>query len=603
MKRTLFILSLLATLLLGGCHEEIQQRINDLRQDLASYEQQASQLNENIASLSELISALDKNDHILSIRPFDFTVRTGYQIIFLSGNSIFVYNGTDGVSPIVGVRYNDNYEDYYWTIQMGESGTPTWMTDSYGQRVRATGSVPQLKIEEGLWWYSFDGSSWNKCPWGSPQVASGTAVFSSVDTSDPYYVTFTLANGTRFQLPTQKAFDELNAQCKTINETMKSYSQIISEVDSSIYVKSVTEYEEAGETGYKITLETGEVLTVRNGYNNRDSVLLSAKAYTDGKYYWVYRSHSSEDYQWLLYQGKMICVTMEDVTPYIGITDSLGVLYFTITVAGSATEMMRDADGKAVRATGRIVLDFFTAVTFSDKSKLVLTLGDGTEVELPRTRDYIPSATTSIRSDYLESDTHYTFQILLFLTDTLEMDTPLPNYAAYCEASGVNVEAIAFDDGYAESTYNVSFSSSAVTGGYRYSMILDIPFHTGPAASWNTALKSRIAIFITWQNKSIMKVVEFRRAILPSSITLDKTELNLTVGDPAVQLNATVLPSTATDKGIVWSSDHPEIATVDPETGLVTAVAEGTNCTITARSNRKSHVFATCTVNVSPAAP
>ena len=596
MKRTLFILSLLATLLLGGCHEDIQQRINDLRSDLSSLEQQASYLNEDIASLSELISALEKNDHILSIRPFDFQVRSGYQVIFLSGNSIFVYNGTDGISPIVGVRYNDTFEDYYWTLQMGESGTPTWMTDSYGLRVRATGSVPQLKIEEGLWWYSFDGSSWNKCPWGSPQGASGTAVFSSVDTSDPYYVTFTLANGTRFQLPTQKAFDELDAQCKKLNETMKSYSQIINDIDSSIFVKSVAEYEESGETGYKITLETGQVLTIRNGYDNRDSVLLSAKAYTDGKYYWVYRSHSSEEYQWLRYQGKMICVTMEDVTPYLGVTDSLGQIYFTITVAGSPTELMRDADGNAVRATGQIVDDFFTAVDLSDNAKVVLTLGDGTLVTLPRTRAHIPTVSTSLRTDYLEAGTHYAFQVLLFLTDTLDMETSLPNYKAYSEASGVKVEAVAIDDGYAEEVYDVSFSTSAVAGGYRYSLILDIPFTTGPAGIWNTNLKSRIAIFITWQNKSIMKVVEFRRAILPTSISIPTSD-EVAVG-ATKQLLANLLPSniTAEDKGISWSSSDTAIAEVAND-GTVTGKAVG-SCTITARCTRNSRVTATCTITV-----
>ena len=599
MKRTLFILSLLATLLLSACHEDIQLRISDLREDISSVEQQLSRLNENIASLSELLTALDKNDHILSIRPFDFELRSGYQIIFLSGNSLFVYNGTDGISPIVGVRYNDDYEDYYWTIQMGETGTPTWMTDTYGQRVRATGSVPQLKIEEGLWWYSFDGSSWNKCPWGSPQGESGTAVFASVDTSDPYYVTFTLANGTRFQLPTQKAFDELSDQCTKLNETMKKYTDIVNNTDSSIFVKSVAEYEEGGETGYKITLETGEVLTIRNGFNNRDSVLLSAKAYTDGKYYWVYRSHSSEEYQWLRYQGKMICVTLEDVTPHIGITDSVGQLYFTIAVAGGAAEMMRDSSGKAVLATGRIVEDFFTDVDLSDAAKVVLTLSDGKQVALPRVRPHSPAISTSLRSDYVEAGTRYSFQILLSMTDTLDIATELPDYESYLAASGVKVEAIAIDDGYAEEIYAVSFSSAQVAGGYRYSMILDVPFNTGSEGSWNTKLKSRIAIFVTWQNKTIMKVIEFRRAIMPSSISLNKPELTLSVGGTE-KLTATLSPSTTTENDVTWSCDNTAVATVDANTGLVTAVTEGT-CTITATT--RNRLTATCAVTVQPAAP
>ncbi len=41
-------------------------------------------------------------------------------------------------------------------------------------------------------------------------------------------------------------------------------------------------------------------------------------------------------------------------------------------------------------------------------------------------------------------------------------------------------------------------------------------------------------------------------------------------------ITATVLPGDATDKTVTWSSDKPEIATVDPQTGEVTAIKEGT---------------------------
>ena len=54
------------------------------------------------------------------------------------------------------------------------------------------------------------------------------------------------------------------------------------------------------------------------------------------------------------------------------------------------------------------------------------------------------------------------------------------------------------------------------------------------------------------------------------SVSLDVQQLELNIGE-TYTLQATVLPENATNKGIKWSSDDSEIATVD-ESGLVTAV-------------------------------
>ena len=77
------------------------------------------------------------------------------------------------------------------------------------------------------------------------------------------------------------------------------------------------------------------------------------------------------------------------------------------------------------------------------------------------------------------------------------------------------------------------------------------------------------------------------------SISLNKTNLTLTAGE-AETLVATVTPSDTTDT-VAWSSNKPEVATVDPTTGEVTAVAPG-EATITAKAGS---VSATCTVKVS----
>lgn len=77
-------------------------------------------------------------------------------------------------------------------------------------------------------------------------------------------------------------------------------------------------------------------------------------------------------------------------------------------------------------------------------------------------------------------------------------------------------------------------------------------------------------------------------------VSLSQTTLTLTVGQTAT-LTATVQPDDATDKSVVWSSDKPDIATVD-ENGTVTAVSPGL-ATITATAGEKS---ATCAVTVEP---
>ena len=78
-----------------------------------------------------------------------------------------------------------------------------------------------------------------------------------------------------------------------------------------------------------------------------------------------------------------------------------------------------------------------------------------------------------------------------------------------------------------------------------------------------------------------------------TSVTLDKTELALTVGDADVQLNVTVTPANATNADVDWESSDLSVATVDGA-GIVHAVADGT-ATITAKAGGKT---ATCTVTV-----
>ena len=81
------------------------------------------------------------------------------------------------------------------------------------------------------------------------------------------------------------------------------------------------------------------------------------------------------------------------------------------------------------------------------------------------------------------------------------------------------------------------------------------------------------------------------RTISVESITLNKPQLSLVKGATET-LTATVLPTPATDKTVIWESGDTAVATV--KDGIVTAVAAG-NATITAKAGEKT---ATCAVTV-----
>ena len=81
-----------------------------------------------------------------------------------------------------------------------------------------------------------------------------------------------------------------------------------------------------------------------------------------------------------------------------------------------------------------------------------------------------------------------------------------------------------------------------------------------------------------------------------TSLTLDQTTMEMTVGDDPVTLVATVLPSEFTDKRLTWTSSNPSVAKVDSH-GVVTAVSSGT-ASITARTLDGSSLSASCKVIV-----
>jgi uncharacterized protein YjdB len=84
-----------------------------------------------------------------------------------------------------------------------------------------------------------------------------------------------------------------------------------------------------------------------------------------------------------------------------------------------------------------------------------------------------------------------------------------------------------------------------------------------------------------------------------TGISINKTTLNLNIGQEET-LIPKIIPEDATNKNVKWISNHPEIATVNQTTGLVTAIAAGSSI-ITATAQDGSNLSASCTVTVKQA--
>ena len=111
--------------------------------------------------------------------------------------------------------------------------------------------------------------------------------------------------------------------------------------------------------------------------------------------------------------------------------------------------------------------------------------------------------------------------------------------------------------------------------------------------------KMKVVIIISDGNNELtsdyisMLAKEIKSIIEVESVTINPQLANLEIGE-TLQLNATVLPSNASDNTVTWSSSDNQIATVD-ESGKVTAIKEG-SANITAKAGDKS---ATCVITVS----
>lgn len=179
----------------------INERVDKIEERVGALETLVSQLNSSLSGLVTSIDALNNQDKIVSITrtPGD----DGWNIVFEKAGTISVYdgkngvNGVDGATHQIGVRKDDDGL-YYWTID-GE-----WLIQD-DAKVPATAQVvvPQIKIEDGKFLFSTDGTKWTII---GDAGTSGVGIVSDVVDYDDKVV-FTLSDGYTFTIPKVQDFE------------------------------------------------------------------------------------------------------------------------------------------------------------------------------------------------------------------------------------------------------------------------------------------------------------------------------------------------------------------------------------------------------------
>ena len=199
MKKFLYLLFAACAVL--GCSNEdlILEKLESLENRVTQLEELCKEMNVNVASLQAIVNALQEKDYVTSVKEIVEGVDTiGYTIYFSKSNPTTIYHGTDGWNPSIGIQM-DSDSLYYWNVD-GE-----WLVDDKGEKILAQGIegekgvTPQLKIENNLWYVTYDGGvSWVELN----QVFGdeGYPFFLNVE-EDDRSVHFTLNNGVVLTLP------------------------------------------------------------------------------------------------------------------------------------------------------------------------------------------------------------------------------------------------------------------------------------------------------------------------------------------------------------------------------------------------------------------
>lgn len=168
-----------------SCQKSLKDDIDDLMNRVSKLEKICEQVNSDITGLKQIVSALEANDYITGVN--ELADKSGYAINFLKGKTIVIKHGTNGECPVIGV---DAFEGiFYWTQKIGDN-SPSWILDSQGNRIQATGVngvTPVIAVNKnGNWTVDYGKGAQEIKVDGKPVPARGKNGMNGVDGKDGY---------------------------------------------------------------------------------------------------------------------------------------------------------------------------------------------------------------------------------------------------------------------------------------------------------------------------------------------------------------------------------------------------------------------------------
>lgn len=278
---------MLAAASLCACTGDLKDRVDDLETRVTALE---NKVNENVSSIAKLADAAAKAVTVESVTSNED--KTSYTIKFSDGTTAVLTNGKDGkdgndgkdaVAPVVGVKEVDGV--LYWTVNgefMTNNGAKVPVTGKDG----IDGKTPQFKIEDGKWFVSFDGKTWE-----AVTVTGTVEPKLEMTETDTEYV-FTLGE-TVIRIAKAKAF-AIKVESDAVDiEPGKTatFKYTVTGADETTHVvaESSTFEVKVDETNSTITVTAPKAMV--SGY-----VIVKAVRNSDGKYSAQYISIKKDSY-------------------------------------------------------------------------------------------------------------------------------------------------------------------------------------------------------------------------------------------------------------------------------------------------------------------
>ena len=555
MRRHFIIIAL--TLLSAVSCNIFKEEIDALKGDIEKIQEQINTLNNDLAALQTLMQAITEHAFIESVTPIkENGMETGYVIRFSNGKDITIHHGKDGIdgySPTISVAQHSDGK-WYWTLD-GE-----WFRDSEGNMIQAAaedgkdGITPQLKIEEGRWYISYDdGGTWIEA--GQAQGDKGESgedgktIFKDVDyMTDSNYVIFTLMDGTQLRLHTWSVFVAAEDLCSQLNNNIAALDMIISRKASGEPVRNYTiSFDGNGKTAFELTyINNSRIIlyqdTLEDEPEGESLAPVVGIVENNGTYCWTLNGSPLTDAS-----GNPLTVS-KGTAPKLMVKDNRWM------ISTDARESWKDLGPISEYDTDTMITSIDDE---SDQMHYILTLNNGTAIEIPKYQ--------GITLKWSQKE-----DILIRAGQSVDVSYTI------------------------EGGWGEAYVSTMATNGWQATIEMkDEKRGVITITAPDPYTQNEVILFVNCDGQIIMESITFKEDVVPvESIQITETEIKL-YNKYSRTLTAQIYPEDATDKNIVWTSSDSTIVDVGSN-GRITAMSPG-SATITAAASGHT---AECIVNV-----